>query len=66
MNISRRRSFFAALPGVAILLTTSPAWGQKKKMHQVVFELTSDNQEHWQALLNNLEESPEGFGQRKR
>ena len=62
MNISRRRTFFAALSGVAILLTTSPAWGQKKKMHQVVFELTSDNQEYWQALLNNLENLQKALG----
>lgn len=62
VNISRRRTFFAALPGVAILLTTSPAWGQKKKMHQVVFELTSDNPEQWQALLNNVENLQKAFG----
>lgn len=62
MNISRRRSFFAALPGVAIVLITSTAWGQKNKMHQVVFELTSDNQEQWQALLNNVENLQKAFG----
>ena len=31
-------------------------------MHQVVFELTSDNQEYWQALLNNLENLQKALG----
>jgi intracellular sulfur oxidation DsrE/DsrF family protein len=31
-------------------------------MHRAVFELTSDNEEHWQSLLNNIENLQKAFG----
>lgn len=62
MTISRRRLFIATLPGAFLISTGLTAWGQKKKMHRVVFELTSDNQEYWQALLNNIENLQKAFG----
>jgi intracellular sulfur oxidation DsrE/DsrF family protein len=62
LSTTNRRFWFAAIFGIAVLLTASNTWGQKEKMHRVVFELTSDNEEHWQSLLNNVENLQKAFG----
>ena len=62
MRTTSRRTLFSAFLGLALLLTASTTWGQKEKMHRAVFELTSDNEEHWQSLLNNIENLQKAFG----
>lgn len=52
----------AGLLGVVLILTASPSWAQKPKAHRIVFELTSGSEEHWQALLNNIENVQKAFG----
>jgi intracellular sulfur oxidation DsrE/DsrF family protein len=42
--------------------SASIGWAQKAKTHRIVFELTSDNQDQWQALLNNIENAQKAFG----
>lgn len=55
------RTLSAFLIGASLLLTASTSLAQKAK-HQIVFELTSENEEHWQALLNNIENVQKAFG----
>ena len=60
------RALFALLLGSAFIVTAlmgsaqTPA--QKALTHRIVFELTSDNEEQWQALLNNVENVKKAFG----
>lgn len=58
------KSLLAALIGVALILTAAAGLAQTNKVHKVVFELTSDNEEHWEALLNNVENLQKAFGAR--
>ena len=62
MKATGTRWLFAAVLGAVLVLAASTSWAQKGKMHQVVFELTSENEEHWQALLNNIENVQKAFG----
>ena len=62
MRIKTLRTLSAVLLGASLLLTASTSWAQKAK-HRIVFELTSENEEHWQALLNNIENVQKAFGQ---
>jgi len=50
------------LVAAALMLSVSASWAQNTKMHQIVFELTSENEEQWQALLNNIENVQKAFG----
>jgi len=45
--------------------SASTSWAQKAKTHQIVFELTSDNEEQWQSLLNNIENVQRAFGKER-
>ena len=40
----------------------SIAGAQEKKMHRVVFEVTTESPEQWQAILNNVENLQKAFG----
>ena len=46
---------------VALILAAG-AWAQSPKIHRVVWELTSDSPEQWQATLNNVENLQKAFG----
>ena len=62
MKILLNRLLSMAVIAAALSLSASTSWAQKAKMHQIVFELTSENEEHWQALLNNIENVQKAFG----
>lgn len=47
---------------LVLTLMAIPGWTQEKTMHRVVFELTTDGEEQWQALLNNVENLQKAFG----
>ena len=51
MKMLSIRSLSMAVIAAALILSASTSWAQKAKMHQIVFELTSDNEDQWQALL---------------
>ena len=50
------------LIGAAFLGVTTPSLAQRGKPHQIVFELTSETPEHWEALLNNIENVQKALG----
>lgn len=52
----------AALAAALLCLAAATGWTQAKKMHRVVFELTTDNPDQWQAVLNNVENLRKAFG----
>lgn len=37
-------------------------WAQDRKLHSVVFEVTTEGTEQWQAILNNVENLQKAFG----
>lgn len=55
-----RRFRMLALTFVTIFGITG--WSQEKKAHRVVFEVTSEGTEQWQAILNNVENLQKAFG----
>ena len=65
MHMKERRTVvgMGILIGAVVLGTTAKTtWAQSEKMHRVVFELTSDNPEQWEATLNNVENLQKAFG----
>ena len=65
MEMKKRRTVvgLGLLIGTVVLGTTArTTWAQSEKMHRVVFELTSDNPEQWEATLNNVENLQKAFG----
>lgn len=44
------------------LMVSGPAYGQDKKAHRVVFEVTTEGTELWQSVLNNVENLQKALG----
>lgn len=65
MKVRSTLSLFALIIAGALMFSASTSWAQNTKMHRIVFELTSDNEEQWQALLNNVENLQKSFGKEK-
>ncbi len=51
-----------ALAALLLGVIATPSRAQAGKMHRVVFELTTDNPEQWQATLNNVENVRKALG----
>ena len=65
MNMRKRPTAIGLwfLVGAVVLGTAARTTSaQSEKMHRVVFELTSDNPEQWEAALNNVENLQRAFG----
>jgi intracellular sulfur oxidation DsrE/DsrF family protein len=65
-----KRSFWywaavAAFVVGALVLAAPSGWAQEAKVHRIVFELTSDTEEQWQAALNNVENVQKAFGRER-
>ena len=58
-----RGTMAAMMASAGLLLATLEARPQEPtQMHQVVFEVTTDNPEQWEAVLNNMENVQKAFG----
>ena len=57
-----RRLILIVLPAAIMLQLQMGAWAQEKKMHRIVFEVTTEVEGQWEAILNNVENVQKAFG----
>ena len=57
-----RRWFVFVLAAASTLNVKVSGWAQEKKMHRIVFEVTTEAEAQWEAILNNVENVQKAFG----
>ena len=57
-------SLVAACVGLAVVAADATG-GAKKKTHRIVFEVTVEGLDKWEAVLNNVENVQKAFGREK-
>lgn len=57
-----RRWFLVVVAAAMVLQLQTATWAREKKMHRVVFEVTTEGESQWEAMLNNVENLQKAFG----
>ena len=57
-----RSLLMAVVAAAMVLQLQTGSWAQEKKMHRVVFEVTTEGEAQWEATLNNVENLQKAFG----